>query len=483
MLIIPIEQKLDSNNPPVITVLLIIVNFFVFFGYQQSNDENIINAGVDYYIQSNLYEHEKDVYTEYLRKSDPDNYRVYKELKDEDRIFWPIHDVEFGRFLRSDYFPNNVTALEWMDARTVFDRTMNKLSASQFGLIPADINLVDLFTSMFLHGDIGHLLGNMLFLFIYGYSLEIALGRLWYLGIYLLSGIGGGLLTWTTSPDSLIPTIGASGAIFGLLGMYLGLYGLRKIRFFFTVGFYAHHFVAPALILLPYWALIELYDQLAGQDYVAHYAHLGGLFTGVLIVAAGKNRFIKINREYVDKVDNELPVKTKYEQFVRQLEALNIPQAKALLADLLKLKPDDMQLLAHQFNLLKLTPENPEFELVARTVFSQSKTLAAETPIIARMAVDYDRYSKNHSAFDVNTRINLFNVFLRADHQEEAENQLQILREEPEAQNKVPGMLLRLSNYLSSHNQKTQADRYISQILERYPESDAAYQARALKNT
>jgi hypothetical protein len=138
--------------------------------------------------------------------------------------------------------------------------------------------------------------------------------------------------------------------------------------------------------------------------------------------------------------------------------------------------------LTHQFNLYKLTPESIEFERAAAKIFRQKRILDSDVRAIASMANDYERLSVDKKAIDVSTRLNLFNIFLRADHQQDAEIQLQVLRDIPEAQKKIPGMLLRLSNYLGARNQKSQAERYNEQILEQYPESDAAEQIRVLRN-
>jgi hypothetical protein len=146
------------------------------------------------------------------------------------------------------------------------------------------------------------------------------------------------------------------------------------------------------------------------------------------------------------------------------------------------MKPDDLRLLTHQFNLYKLTPESIEFERAAAKIFRQKRILDSDVRAIASMANDYERLSVDKKAIDVSTRLNLFNIFLRADHQQDAEIQLQVLRDIPEAQKKIPGMLLRLSNYLGARNQKSQAERYNEQILEQYPESDAAEQIRVLRN-
>ncbi len=483
MLVIPIEQKLDSNNPPVITALLIIINFLVFFAYQQPNDNEVYSRSMEYYFESDLYEYENTVYQEYLFSGDLEQHDAYEQLEDQEKALWIIFDIGFAHYLEKEYFLNNPISPDWEDARIEFNAIVNELSAHKFGLIPADLNVFDFVASIFMHGNIGHLLGNMIFLFIFGFSLEVALGRLWFLSIYLIAGIGGDILTWITAPTSFIPTIGASGAVFGLLGMYLGLYGFKKIKFFFTVGFYANQFKAPALILLPYWALIELYAQFGEQDYIAHYAHLGGLLTGAIVVLIGKNTFIKVDRDYVEKVDTEAPFREKYETFLRQLDALNIPQAKQLLAELLLLKPGNLRLLKHQFDLLKLSPCSPEFEEIAATIFGRKNLLNKEAVMIARVVNEYDSLSQNHSAYEAGPCHNLFNLFLRAEHLEEAEFQLQKLREKPSAETKIPGMLLRLISYLNNHNQSMQANRYTKQLLEQYPDSEAADHIRAIRET
>jgi membrane associated rhomboid family serine protease len=149
------------------------------------------------------------------------------------------------------------------------------------------------FTSMFLHANIWHIGGNMLFLGVFGGTLEDALGRLRFLVFYLLAGIAALALTVVVSPDAAIPTLGASGAIAGVLGGYLVLYPRARVLtvviliFFFT------------LVELPAWALIGLwfvFDALLGAfgvatpfgggAGVAYYAHIGGFAFGLLTIRA-----------------------------------------------------------------------------------------------------------------------------------------------------------------------------------------------------
>lgn len=482
MLIIPIEQKPDSNRPPVMTLLLIIINCMVFFGYQ-ANDGVHIEQAAEAYREAELLAYESPVYEEYLKQRDREVYEEYAGLEEEARVYWIIQDAEFSRYLNKQYFLENTgTPLKWIDARVVVDRAIAQLSYLKYGMIPAELNVIDVFASMFLHGDIGHLFSNMLFLFIYGFSLEVALGRLWFTGIYLLSGIAGSLLTWAVTPASLTPVVGASGAIFGLLGMYLGLYGMKKIRFFFTVGFYAHYFKAPALALLPYWGLIELYTQLEGSDHVAHYAHIGGLLAGFAVVYAAKHRLIKVDHDYVNKVDADEPYKRLHDALLRQLESVDFTAARKTLDELLALRPGDPRLLKHRFDLWKLKPANENFEAAAREIFSRQQAECLDLQVLRRLLRDYEQLSKNGAALNAENRIGLFNLFLRMRETDAAVEQYDALNKNDETlYNKLPGMLLRLATSFASQGHKGKADLYLRRLFETYPDSDAAQEAKAIR--
>ncbi|HEX7026253.1 MAG TPA: rhomboid family intramembrane serine protease [Gammaproteobacteria bacterium] len=482
MLIIPIEQKPDSSRPPVITLLLIAVNCLVFFGYQ-ANDGVYFEQAMQVYREAELLTYEAPVYKEYLEQHDREAYAQYLKLEDEERAYWIVQDIDFSRYLNKRYFlENSGTPLKWMDARAEVDRTIGRISYLKYGLIPAEINAIDMVVSMFLHGDFGHLFFNMLFLFVYGFSLEVALGKWWFLGIYLLSGLAGDLLTWAVGPEVTTPTVGASGAVFGLLGMYLGLYGMRKIRFFFTVGFYAHHFKAPALALLPYWGLIELYYQLTATDNVAHFAHIGGLLAGFVVVFAARNRLIRIDHEYVNKVDTDEPFRRLYDGLLRQLESVDFAAARKTLDELLSLRPDDVRLLKHSFDLWKLKPANEHFETAARSIFSRQQAERLDAHVLQRLLRDYEKLTRSGGALDAQNRIGLFNLFLRMRETPAAVEQYDALDKNDETlQNKLPGMLLRLATSFASQGQKGKADFYLQRLRDNFPDSEAAQEAKAIR--
>ena len=141
-------------------------------------------------------------------------------------------------------------------------------------------------TSAFLHGGTGHLLGNMLFLFLFGFSVELALGRGLYLSFYLLGAVGASALAAWAYAGKGSYGLGASGAVSALMGMYAVMYRLRRIRFFYQLFFYFNYVTAPALILLPAWIANELLQHFVGGQGIAYMAHLGGLLTGALLMAA-----------------------------------------------------------------------------------------------------------------------------------------------------------------------------------------------------
>jgi len=150
--------------------------------------------------------------------------------------------------------------------------------------------LIPIFTSMFLHGGWLHLLGNMLFLFVFGRSIEDRFGHLKFLFIYFLGGLGGALVHIVLSTGSRVPTIGASGAIAGVLGAYFVSFPSARITTLIPIFFFFWTVELPALLLLGYWFLIQFFSgfqmqaiQSATAGGVAWWAHVGGFIVGVLL--------------------------------------------------------------------------------------------------------------------------------------------------------------------------------------------------------
>ena len=153
-----------------------------------------------------------------------------------------------------------------------------------YGYVPAEPRLLTLFTSMFLHGGWMHLLGNMLFLWLAGGSLEDRWGRLVFLLFYLASGVVAALIHGAIAPHKTLPMVGASGAIAGLMGAFLIRLARTRIRFFYWFLVVRGTFAMPAFVALPLWLLQQFAVARSGAGGgVAVWAHIGGFVFGVLV--------------------------------------------------------------------------------------------------------------------------------------------------------------------------------------------------------
>ena len=149
--------------------------------------------------------------------------------------------------------------------------------------------LSHLLTSMFLHGSWLHLLGNMWFLWLFGNNVEDAMSRPRFAAFYLLSGLAAALLQVLTSPASVVPMVGASGAISGVMGAYLVLYPYVRVFALVPLGFTFTSVELPAWTMLGYWMLIQFVSGLmaiGGEPVggVAFWAHVGGFVAGVTLI-------------------------------------------------------------------------------------------------------------------------------------------------------------------------------------------------------
>jgi membrane associated rhomboid family serine protease len=140
-----------------------------------------------------------------------------------------------------------------------------------------------LLTAMFLHGGILHLLGNMLYLWIFGNNIEDYLGSFRFILFYLLSGLGASVAHIIFNPNSQIPMIGASGAIAGVLGAYLILYPRANVLTLVFLFIFIRIVPIPAAIVLGFWFLLQILNVGMGGG-VAWFAHIGGFLVGILLI-------------------------------------------------------------------------------------------------------------------------------------------------------------------------------------------------------
>ena len=153
-------------------------------------------------------------------------------------------------------------------------------------------NLPTLLTSMFMHGGWMHLIGNMLYLWIFGDNIETHFGHVWFIGFYVLSGLAATFTQLMISMNSNVPLLGASGAIAGVLGAYLLLFPKRRVR----VLLGRRIIPMPALVVIGFWFLLQVFrsflsfSESAGGGGVAYLAHVGGFVAGLLLALIFRNK-------------------------------------------------------------------------------------------------------------------------------------------------------------------------------------------------
>jgi len=144
-------------------------------------------------------------------------------------------------------------------------------------------------TSMFTHGGWLHLIGNMVFLWVFGNNIEDVMGHGRFIVFYLLCGVVAAGAQMLVGPNSVVPMVGASGAISGVLGAYLLLYPRVRVHTLLFFGFYVTTVALPAYVMLGYWAVLQLLGGLVSlsgidQGGTAFFAHIGGFATGLLLI-------------------------------------------------------------------------------------------------------------------------------------------------------------------------------------------------------
>ncbi|MBE0448180.1 MAG: rhomboid family intramembrane serine protease [Actinobacteria bacterium] len=183
--------------------------------------------------------------------------------------------------------PSRATFNEFVARFALFPGTITGQGISGNPIEPVFLTII---TSMFLHGGLLHIAFNMLFLWIFGNNVEDVLGRVKFIIFYLLAGTAGAFAHIATDPGSTVPTLGASGAISGVLGAYLVLFPNARVLTVIPIIFFIEIIRVPAVILIGFWFILQLFSGLfelglgTNGGGVAYFAHIGGFVAGVLLV-------------------------------------------------------------------------------------------------------------------------------------------------------------------------------------------------------
>lgn len=346
MLVIPAEKRIDWRRPPYVIFALVIINIFIFV-LNQSRDETHYQRASELYKEQQFIQWEAPAYLTYLKQhgaliDQPELYQQYSEQLEQDPSSLSqaiMFDIGFEEYLSNNldqWLPEDKQS-QWQNFRPLVSKNISALSAISFGFIPQQANLITAISHQFLHGGVMHLLGNMVFLIICGFTVEAALGPGRFLLFYLLSGITGSLVF---AAIELLggrggsPLVGASGAISGVMAMYLMLYRLQKIDFFYWVVIFVGYFRAPALLILPLYIgkeLLDFFDQESSG--IAYMAHTGGFIAGALLVAFTQwRRPEDIDQQYLAEEPEQDPRLESLHAILNHVESSHFSQANKALA-------------------------------------------------------------------------------------------------------------------------------------------------------
>lgn len=405
MLIIPAENTIDWKRPPWVTLALMLACLMMFLFYQGS-DPRLMAGAIERYLETELDTLEAPAFETYLerqiRLADADrrieDLEAFQQATSENDRLWQaammLSDRAFYQYLQANQEVIWAPAQQdrWQELRPpIQDNYIARLSANELGLVPDELSLYTLLTYQFLHGGWGHLIGNLVFLFLLGFTVEKALGPGRYLLAYLLCGALSGLVYSAFAAGSQIPLVGASGSISGLMGMYVAIYGTQRIRFFYFLGVYFDYFRAPALALLPVWLAKEVYDYwFAGATGIAYMAHAGGLLAGAgLVLLLGKSWF-QVREIFFepDQEEQDERFTSAYAQAMGSLGRMDFDLARRQFEALREHYPERPVLLEHLYQLAKLRPDLPAYRERARELMNQA--LASRQP--ERMVAVWQEY-------------------------------------------------------------------------------------------
>ena len=483
MFIIPLTGKISWRNPPLVTIGIIFLNCLVFFICQTGEADRQYQVS-EYYFASGLVTIEVPRYIAYRegrRLDDTDSFHL--EEFDEERLAGFFLEMErdyaFLEKLNNDeiIIPADPDYAQWKLLRTEYERRRSQIVSLRYGFRPAYKSFLTAFTYMFLHGSAGHLFGNMLFLWIVGCMLEMGLGRFLYPGIYICSGLVAAGVFWLIYMNSTIPVVGASGAIAGLMGAFAVLFGRKRVKIFYSLGFYFNYLKIPAIILLPIWIGNEFFQLFFGSArQVAYVAHIGGLMGGAVLGLMCLKFSFTPKGDVFDEVPED-EISPLLEKALKCIAELDMESGRRLLEQVLDRDPENINALTHLFNVYKLDPENENFHKTAKKLIFQ---LSRSYNTYEKAHKIYHEYvnQTRHARLSPQMYVQLSTMFSATGNLENAVKILALLLKKVPQFPGIPSALLKLARAYLQNGMTIKGEKCLQLICHKSPESSEAQVAR-----
>jgi membrane associated rhomboid family serine protease len=487
MFLIPFIKKPDWRRPPVVTLLLILINVAVFVGFQRGDTRHYEQA-LNYYFESELPRIELPRYVAHVRQAGKEKQaaRLTAALENDGEMYVlgaMQRDDEFMRALRAG---SVVRAEEevfetWQRQRRRFDAFEERLFTERYAFKSTRADPATFVTHMFLHGDWDHLFGNMLVLAIVGYIVEEVLGRKRYLGFYLASGAASILLYWTFHPDSDVSALGASGAISGVMAMYAVLFGLRRINFLYSLLFYFNIARAPAIVLLPVWLLNELYQLVFVPSNINYLAHIGGLLGGGALAGWYRYRHPVEVRDYHAREAAQEQAQRQYEEDMTRARQytgnLEFGRALELYERWLRERPRQRELLLQCYRVARHKPGEEAFHRAAARILALNERDAETGELVHETFGEYLSLAKPAARLVPAQLLTLARRFSGDGHLDDADRLINALIRRDPGSSELPLLILRHAHAWQRAGDEAKATGWFETLRERFPHSDAARMA------
>jgi membrane associated rhomboid family serine protease len=482
---IPLTKKISWRNPPYITIAIILINVFVFFVIQAGDARNE-NQAHAFYFESGLNQIEFPLYLDFLKSHRPDAYKEFESIdfeNDPDGLMSLYRSLIFDkafldRLADGELGPTDILKRSrHQTLREAYQQRLDKVVSLQFGFRPARHRMATWVTTMFLHGSVGHLLGNMLFLWLIGCLIEYGCRRWLFAVIYLLGGFAATGLFWALNAESLVPLIGASGAISGIMGAFAVFYGFKRVRVFLNLGFYFNYLRFPAIVMLPFWIGNEWFQMMTNDgSSVAYAAHLGGLVGGSALAFILSRIPDLLDNEGFEGAEDD-PVQPMVEKALAHMGRIEFTAARELLAAADSLQPDNTAILSHMFTIDRQDPDKKEFHT---TTLRLLKCLLRQPESYTQAHSIYRKYieAARPAKLGAAMYVQLCRIFCEIGELDDAQRLVSVLVKKRPDLSEVPALLMKLAGFHGRKGNQKYRKACLSCVCKQYPLSSEAEIAR-----
>src|SRR3989338_6503901 len=482
MFIIPVGNRVDWKRPPVVTLLLILVNCFVFFFFQ-AGDERSDEKAMQYYFSSDLPKWELNRYSEYLEKNgDPAKSRRFREMlgkRDRHTLLAMERDAKFMRELHAGQVitPQAPEYAAWTEQRGKYEPLRSFTDRYVFQV--DNPSVVNSSVSAFMHGGFDHLFGNMVVLFLIGFLVESVIGKSLFTVAYIVAIFAADFMFSLTAPGQ--SALGASGAIAGVMGLYPVIFGLKKIDFFYSLGFYFDYVRAPAIVLLPLWMGNELYQFFSEQGaHIAYMAHFGGLLSGALMGVLYRWKQPALIESHHEAAESkEMDGKT-FQRGMDYLGAMDFQKALGVFKTLEEKHPHDMNLVLLTYRAAKSTPSSEDYHRTALRLLALPEMDAATSAQTHTIFHEYMSCAKPSPRFGHDLIAKLAKRFAGSSHCDDAEKLANFLQRAAPQHGELPAVLLALARGYYREQRKGKFEEILQSLIRQFPKSKEAEAAAGM---